>query len=300
MSKGQTIRLFLVDGSPGGMWIAEIMGRTIRAIVAPLNTSKFNDLFKRPEVQKAGVYILARIDPEDPLQQRIYIGQSENVLQRLRQHANREWERVIIFSSTDANLTKSHVLYLESRLINLAKSSGRAKIENDNITKIPALPEADQSYMEEWMDWVKLLLPVLGYNFAASELDKPYKPSLKLYMNKVGVNAKLYQINDEWIIIKGSTARRDVTNSLPASLSKLRDSLVADGILVTDETNAGYLKFTKNYPATSLSMAATLIAGTPYNGTEAWEVEGTGEAYSKWREKQLNEAEKQMPLIAED
>jgi predicted GIY-YIG superfamily endonuclease len=308
MNRGQSIRLFLVDGTPSGLWIAEIMGKTIRATVFPRNS--LDTLTKRPEVHKTGIYVLSGTDQNNPLRQTIYIGQSENAWGRLRQHDADEnkdfWKRTVIFTSNDANLTKSHVLYLESRLIELANASSRATIENGMAPALPALPESEQAYMEEWLDWVKILLPVLGYDFAVPVPDvatdneeiKPISqdvtPTLKLKMDKVGVNAKLHQINGEWIIISGSTMRKETQASLSDSLVELRKSLLSDGIIIEDETNENYWKFVKNYPATSLSMAASLIAGAQYSGPGAWVIEETNEAYWQWRKRQLDEAEKQL------
>tara|TARA_R110002095_G_scaffold209010_2_gene195145 strand:- start:151 stop:387 length:237 start_codon:yes stop_codon:yes gene_type:complete len=62
----------------------------------------------------------------------VYIGESDDVAKRLNQHNQPEgkggkdfWERVCLITSKDQNLTKSHVKFLESRLIALAKQSGR-------------------------------------------------------------------------------------------------------------------------------------------------------------------------------
>jgi hypothetical protein len=307
MNRGQSIRLFLVDGTSNGLWTAEIMGKTIRATVAPRNT--LAALAERPEVQKTGVYVLGGTDQENPLRQVIYIGQSENVWERLRQHDSDSkkdfWERTIIFTSTDTNLTKAHILYLESRLITLSNISARSKVENGNSPSLPALPESDQAYMEEWLDWIKILLPVLGYNFAmpvpvlikgnqTDDTTSEAGDGLKLYMDKVGVNARLHEVNGEWIIVAGSTLRKEVKDSLPDSLVKLRESLITEGIIVDDAFNTEYLKFTRNYPASSLSMASSLIGGATYSGTGSWIVEATNEPYYLWRQRQLDEAEKQL------
>ena len=38
------------------------------------------------------------------------------------------WERTVVIVSKDENLTKSHVRYLESRLITMAQDAHRAKL----------------------------------------------------------------------------------------------------------------------------------------------------------------------------
>lgn len=304
---GQTIEIFLPDGNPSGIWAVSIMGKSILATVSPRNNLE-NLVTTRPEVQKQGIYILAGIDVET-LRHIIYIGQSENVWQRLRQHNDDSskdfWERTIIFTSNDSNFNKAHAQYLESRLINLANDSKRATIKNGNTPSPLGLSESHRAYMEEWLSWIKLLLPVLGYNFAVpvpvivqennvqqetSEIPEE-NITLKLKMNAVGVDARLYEINNEWIIIAGSTFRKETTDSFWNSLKALRNNMIADGLLVDNPDNRQYLKLTRNYPAKSLSSAAGLITGARYSGPATWILEETGEPYRQWSQRQLDEAE---------
>jgi hypothetical protein len=56
MNNGRTVRLFLVDGTPGGLVTAEIMNWTGHVIAAP--RSSLGDLWKRPEMKRTGDYKL--------------------------------------------------------------------------------------------------------------------------------------------------------------------------------------------------------------------------------------------------
>ena len=62
MTQGRTIRMFLVDGSPGGIITAEIMNWTGHVLCAP--RSRLPDLIKRDETKRTGIYFLSGIDPE--------------------------------------------------------------------------------------------------------------------------------------------------------------------------------------------------------------------------------------------
>jgi hypothetical protein len=62
MSVGKSVRLFLADGTPGGLLTAEIMNWTGHVIAAP--RSDMPALLKRPEVGRTGVYLLIGDDPE--------------------------------------------------------------------------------------------------------------------------------------------------------------------------------------------------------------------------------------------
>jgi hypothetical protein len=79
--KGKTIRIYLVDGEPTGILTAEISNWTGKVLVAP--RSQLADLAKRPEVKRTGVYFLVGPDPENPLRDKVYIGEGDNLLTRL-------------------------------------------------------------------------------------------------------------------------------------------------------------------------------------------------------------------------
>ena len=85
-------------------------------------------LAKRDEAKRTGIYCLVGCDPENPNQDCVCVGESDNVLSRLALHGKDElkdfWTRTIIVTSKDENLTKSHVRFLESRLIQMANAAG--------------------------------------------------------------------------------------------------------------------------------------------------------------------------------
>jgi hypothetical protein len=79
----------------------------------------------------------------------------DDVSQRLAQHARSEgqggkdfWDRAVVLTNKDANLTKAHARYLESRFITLARQAGRSRLTNGTSPLPLPLPEADVSDME--------------------------------------------------------------------------------------------------------------------------------------------------------
>jgi hypothetical protein len=60
---GKTIRIFLADGEPTGILLAEISNWTGKVIVAP--RSQLDQLSKRGEVRRTGVYLLVGPDSDD-------------------------------------------------------------------------------------------------------------------------------------------------------------------------------------------------------------------------------------------
>jgi hypothetical protein len=150
MNRGKTIRIYLVDGTPTGTLTAEIVNWTGKLVV--FSRSQLGDVAKRDEAHRTGMYFLCSADPENSLREWVYIGEVDGVLKRLAIHTRDErkdfWERTVIVVSKDENLTKAHVRYLESRLIQMAREASRARVVNDTSPPIPFLPEPAVADME--------------------------------------------------------------------------------------------------------------------------------------------------------
>ena len=109
---GKTIRIFLADGEPTGILLAEISNWTGKVPVAP--NSQLDQLSKREEVRRTGVYLLVGPDPDDPSRALTYHGEGDSVLKRLLRHNKNEakdfWVRTVVIVSKHENLTKSNAL----------------------------------------------------------------------------------------------------------------------------------------------------------------------------------------------
>src|SRR5260370_30775739 len=119
---GKSIRIFLVDGTATGLRTAEIGLSTCKAVMAPRGA--LDSVSKREESHRTGVYVLVGPDPTTPGRLSVYVGEGDDVLQRVLLHDKDDekdfWDRVVIFVSKDANLTKAHVRHLEARLLAIA------------------------------------------------------------------------------------------------------------------------------------------------------------------------------------
>jgi len=104
---GKQIKLFLVDGTPGGLTTAEITNWTGHVLSA--SRSDLADLVKRDEAQSTGAYILLGDDEAAVGNTRCYIGEADIVADRLRYHQREKdfWDRVVVITSKDANLGQS-------------------------------------------------------------------------------------------------------------------------------------------------------------------------------------------------
>jgi|YNPBryantNP2012_1023418.scaffolds.fasta_scaffold00729_15 hypothetical protein len=292
MSHGKTIRIHLVDGTPTGTLTAEIMNWTGKVVV--FAREQLPEVAKRDEVHRTGVYFLVGADPENPPREWVYIGEADDVLARLAIHSRdgrRDfWERTAIVISKDENLTKAHVRYLESRLIQLAREANRARVVNETSPPLPALPEPDVADMEYFLQQLVMMMPVLGFSFLQAspriEAAPPASPGSPLFrLTAAGVQAEARVIDGQLVVLKGSTARKHGVESW-TSYRGLRAELVESGRLV-DGADPDALVFADNVAFDSPSAAASVVLGANTNGRIAWKTADTGKTYADWQALQL-------------
>lgn len=294
---GKTIRLYLVNGSPTDILTAEIINWTGKIIMAP--RTQLAELAKREEVRRTGVYCLVGPNPENALQDAVYFGEGDSVLTRLMAHDKDEtkdfWTRCAVVISKDQNITKSHGRYLESRLISIANEADRAKIHNGTAPPLPPLPEPDIADMEYFLGQLQLVLPVLGFSFLQPKPtiilagDQSVLPESPLFfLNVVGANAKAREINGEFIVLKGSTARKEGLKSW-TSYKGLRDQLIGEGKL-TEGQLPGFYVFIDDVAFSSPSAGGAVVNAGNINGRTAWKTE-SGETYQQWHETKLEIAD---------
>ncbi|MDX3971936.1 MAG: GIY-YIG nuclease family protein [Bradyrhizobium sp.] len=300
-ARGRSIRMFLVDGSPTGLIVAEIVNWTGKIIVVP--RSALASFLKRREAQNTGVYILSGQDPNDPFRSQVYVGESEFVGQRLRQHDSDEqkdfFERAFVLISKDENLTKSHARHLEEQLERRIRASGRATVMQTNKPGGSALPEADVSDMEFFLDQIEVVLPVLGLDIlrpipSAAASDEKVLVSQRStgaqFVFEIGsVKAYGMEIDGEFVVKAGSLARDVETPTLPKAYRALREKLKADGSL--KPTSNQMLTFAQDVPFDSPSAAAAAVYGASISGPANWKADGTGRTYADLRREELADAE---------
>jgi len=221
------------------------------------------------------------------------------VAQRLKTHNRPEdaggkdfWERVCLVTSKDQNLTKAHVKYLESKLIGIAASAGRCVLSNGTAHEYVGLPESDRADMAFFLDQIRTVLPVLGFEFLR-ELSKPpapviaesvpiieRSPRFRLDIPKFGVTAYAQEIGGEFFVLKGSRTRKQWIG-VDGGYQGLFQQLEADGVLIADGDE--HLAFKDDYAFASPSAAAAVVSGRSANGRVVWSVDGTGQTYAPGR-----------------
>jgi len=268
MNDTATVRIFLAKGSPTSVRTAEISNWTGKAVAGP--RSQIEDILKREEATKPGVYFLAGVNPESG-RDRVYIGEAEVIRNRIKGHLNRDfWKTLVFFVSKDENLTKAHIKYLEGKLIETAQTVGRFELENSQASG-SHLPESDAADMDIFLSRMEQLLPILGQEFLKPVVKNEIKLSKAdlLFCEIKGLKATGRQTDNGFVVLKGSTA---VLKERPSTqkyqyAANLRAGLRDDG--VTEEKN-NHLVFLADHEFSSPSAAAAVIHGGQANGLTAW------------------------------
>jgi hypothetical protein len=280
MPFGKSIRVFLADSTVSGVRYAELVNWTGQAIACPRN--RLGELASWPEASKPGVYVLfeARLGDSKPL---AYIGESENVAERLTGHdrAKDFWNEVVIFTSKDENLTKAHVKFLESTLVGLAKRADRYELENGNTPTESSLPRADRDAMAEFVENLRMVLGTLGYPILEPLLRESLPQAMSLLpstptASKASVEL-VFRVNnltaygattDEGFVLKqNSQLSRSNTDSAAVKIVSLKEQLLADGRL---RPEADHLVLLEDLLVSSSSYAAVMVAGTSRSGPQSW------------------------------
>lgn len=316
---GKQVRLFLVDGTVGGLMTAEILNWTGHMLRG--RRSDLGDIKRREEAKRTGVYVLFGTNDED--EPAAYIGEGDYVANRLDQHnLNKDfWKDVVIITSKDMNLTKAHVRYLESELIKLAQGIGRYKLLNGNApTGGAALPEADESDMKYFISQIQILMPVLGFDIfrgrpkSATTKVAPPAPDEDAVVasadekslvtvsftdspvfrmtTRDGCDARAQLIDGEFTMLEGS-----VINGMMKDTANMSDSTrqqfnarkplhakVVDASLPGPQPHLVTLE--KDFVFTSPSAAAAVVYGrASANGRTTWQTDSR-ETFGDWERRQ--------------
>jgi hypothetical protein len=288
---GRAIRIFLTDGTPTGLRVVELGLSTIKALYVPRGS--LASFASRPEARKSGVYVLLGPDPDVPTRSRVYVGEADEVVSRVKAHdadpTKEFWDRVVVFVSKDENLTKAHVRFIEGKLVSLALQAKRAAVENKTTPLGGALPESDTAEMEEFVEQAKLLLAVLGANVFETAPATPTssamepEPALELETSGDGFHATCRVVSGQFVVLKDSVAKTTEANTMPNGAKTRRKELKESGILEPREEG---LVFTQDYPFPSASTAATVVAGCNVSGNTYWRL-GSGQTLGEWQEQHI-------------
>jgi len=264
MTKPRTIQIFLPDGNPRGVKIAEITNRTVQAVFLPRASVDF--AISREELNNVGVYFLIG-ESDDTGKPLVYVGETESCADRLKQHNKTKdfWQYALMVVSQTKSFTKSCVKYLEWYCHRQAQEAGRFGLENSSQPTEAHLSESRIADLMDNFDDMKTLVSALGY-----PIFDPVKQSTDkdiLYCKGKGAVGKGEYAEDGFIIFSGSTCSLKETKGFRPALVNMRKRLVDSGIL---QEKDGFLVFTEDYTFNSPSTAASMIRANSTNGWAEW------------------------------
>jgi len=266
----KTIKIFLVDGEPNGLKTAELSNWVGKAVVIP--RKKLKDTKNRQDCNKPAVYFLVGKENEEALLSTAYIGEAENLWNRLTTHDNSKdfWQTAIAFVSKDNNLTKAHVKYLESQCIEIATSVKRFDLENGIKSTKPTLSESDIAEMKEFLNNLRLLLTAVGYpilqEITSKEHDAESDPLFTCGGKKATASGRM--TNDGFVVYKDSTVTTQLSNTIAEKNQKNIEKLISNNVL--EKKNDDLYIFVKDYVFNSPSAASNIVLGNSTSGWKKW------------------------------
>lgn len=294
ISKGRSIELFFVDGHPQGMKTATIPFQWTGHVLV-INRTQLLKAMLRPEVERPGVYLLVG---ERDGQALLYIGETDDIKTRLKNHAARKdwWSEAICITSNGEPLNKAHARYLESKLISDALRLRKVALDNEQSPPERTLSEAARAHMDDFLENTYLVLPALRYDFftenrkiTVSERSREIQDDVVRFVTRVPeltVQAHAILMDEQFVVQAGSAARLSWVGAEQghSGYQSLFNDLVDQGILIE---NGDHRIFSDSYGFSSTSAAGAVIKGRATSGPATWRVEGTNQSYRDWEADQL-------------
>ena len=232
----------------------------------------------REDIAQAGVYFL--FCKEDDGTDSVYIGEAENVKERLLQHlrdyqAEKEkyyWTTAVIFIGRDLN--KALIRFLENRFVDIARQCKRYLVLTKNTYRNTVMKESQIAVMEEFIDNVRILISVLGYK-VLEPVNKPAaieendgneieKEEIKLHLERtvkgIGkIEADGIRTSEGFVVLNGSHIAPEDDETISAGIKEKRSKAnIVEGILQEDVLFS------------SPSGAAMFVVGKSANGLTSW------------------------------
>lgn len=301
MPRGMHIELFLVDGEVGGITTADLVSWSGHVLFGP--RSKLSELLAREEAHRNGVYLLLGDDPEAIESTRCYIGKTEDFSKRFLDHKQKKdwWDRAVLICSSDDSFNEGHWGYIESRLVEIAALAERTTLDDNKQTpQLRKLSEAQRSDVEDFIDKIRIILPVLGIAALKARAKETAQhrttgstteesPVFHLEVPRRGIHARAQFLGGEFLLLEGSIVsgtwsgkgKADTTKRSYDSQKARFDKLIADGSITVAGARA---TVTRDIPFTSPSAAGAIASGRSCNGRIEWKTT-EGLTYGDWEER---------------
>ena len=259
---GKTIQIYLPDGNPRSLKIAEITSRTVSAVFIP--RSKLEEVSRRDELNNVGVYLLFGSEESKP---KVYVGEAENCLNRLKQHNKSKdfWTHAIAFISKTQYFTKTHIKFLEWLCYEVASKANRYSIDNANSPTKPHVSESVEADLYDNFETIQILASTLGYP-VFDEIKKPKTREVIICKGKDAYAEGEYT-EDGIIVFSNSKCNLVESKTAGSWIIGMREELKSSGVLVE---KGGVYVFTKDHIFSSPSASAAVVLARRANGWIEW------------------------------
>lgn len=294
MGKGKNFNLFLMDGEVTGRIKCTLSNWTGLAYKIP--NSYLSKCKERQDLKQSGVYFLFGDDEGD--KPTVYIGQAsirkngEGVLFRVAEHLKGDFDfnEVVILTTQNNSFGPTEISYLENKFTNMAIEIDRYKVKNGNDPNPGNVTEEKESELEEYVEYSKMVLGVLGYKIFVplikSNNDDEYnEEELSLYLTRkvkrsnAIITAKCKRTSEGFVLLSGSLIEEIDAESIPPGIKVMRESCKKNGVI-----KDGVL--TKNILFSSPSYASSFVLGINSNGRTNWKLKN-GQPLKEFEEEQL-------------
>lgn len=281
MKNGKNFNLFLMDGEVTGRIKCTLSNWTGIAYKIPrLYLDKCKD---RLDLKQSGVYFLFGKNDDD--EESVYIGQAgirkngEGVLFRVQEHIKDEFffSEAVMLTTQNNSFGPTEISYLENKFTNMAIDTDRYKVRNGNDPNPGNVTEEKESELEDFIEYSKMVLGVLGYKIFVPLIDKDSDDKektdeleeLTLYLSRNSkksnktIEAMCKRTDEGFVVLNGSMIETINSKAIPKSIKVLREKCIANNEIVDG-------KLTKNYLFNSPSYAAAFVLGMNTNGKTDW------------------------------
>lgn len=282
MKNSKNFNLFLMDGEVTGRIKCTLSNWTGLAYKVPRPyLEKCKD---RQDLKQSGVYFL--FGKNDDGSDEVYVGQAgirkngEGVLFRVSEHLKDEiyFSDAVMLTTQNNSFGPTEISYLENKFTNLAIEVDRYKVRNGNDPNPGNVTEEKESELEDFIDYSKMVLGVLGYKIFVPIVEKDAKEKyentsdaeeLTLYLSRKSgksnrqIEAKCKRTDEGFVVLKNSMIETIDSPTIPKSIKELREECIIKNEIVDG-------RIVKNYLFNSPSYAAAFVLGTNANGRTSW------------------------------
>lgn len=288
MFKGKTIKTFVWEEPYEGIKLVELSNWSGAALFCERhNINNLKSLIQNQNFTYSidtGVYFLLSNDDTGTSSTDIYIGETDDFLNRIINHVKHKdwWSDIMLFFSKDLNLTKAHVRYLEKVLWERAKQSlGTLNVKNEHTPGGANLPFNEKCDMDDYIENLVFILSSLGLSHFKNKSHKRKKFQDNEFKLDLTKNTKLSDGNqasaflsmteNEYILLKGSYIIGEARDSFKgSSYYNLWNNIINSNAVEKIESLSLY-KVLEDISFKSPSAAGAIVRARSINGRTAWQ-----------------------------